>query len=152
MSVTQSSPPLAATLSPVEVDSSIHFPAGLVGCSNWKQFVLLSDADEDLPVGVLQCLNEPSVTFMVTDPILVLPDYTAPLSTEDQNELGLEADATPIVYCTLTVGSEGELTANLLGPLVVNPRTHQGKQLVLAESQYSPRHPVGRLGGESCLS
>jgi flagellar assembly factor FliW len=34
------------------------------------------------------------------------------------------------------------VTANLLGPLVINNRTGRGRQLVLSTSDYSARHPV----------
>jgi flagellar assembly factor FliW len=51
------------------------------------------------------------------------------------------------IYCTLTVGGDGLITANLLGPLVINPRTRRGRQLVLTESGYSTRHPVAQLQG-----
>jgi flagellar assembly factor FliW len=34
------------------------------------------------------------------------------------------------------------VTANLLGPLVINDRTGHGRQLVLATSEYSARHVV----------
>ncbi|MBV9896618.1 MAG: flagellar assembly protein FliW [Chloroflexi bacterium] len=148
MSVMQSSRPLAANLPPAQVDSCIYFPAGLVGCSTWKRFVLLSDAEEDLPVAALQCLDERGVTFMVTDPVVVSSEYEAPLSAGDRAELGLDDETTPVVYCTLTVGDGGELTANLLGPLVINPTTRKGKQLVLADSGYSACHPVGNMGAE----
>ena len=34
------------------------------------------------------------------------------------------------------------VTANLLGPLVVNVRSGRGRQLVLASSEHAVRHPV----------
>lgn len=142
MTVTESSSPLLTS----EVDSYIHFAEGLVGCNSWKRFVVLSEQDEDLPVAVLQCVDEPSVALMVTDPNMVMPGYDAPLSVEDRRALGLGADARPVLYCTLTIAKDGGITANLLGPLAINTDTRQARQLVLAESTYSARHPVGAVG------
>ena len=61
----------------------------------------------------------------------------------------------PVVYCTLSVQADGWLTANLLGPLVLNPLNRRGKQLVLAESEYSTKHPIVQLAredSETCSS
>jgi flagellar assembly factor FliW len=134
----------APSLSPADIDASsiIAFPEGLVGCGSWKHFVLLTSDEEDLPVGILQCIDEPSVRFMVTDPRLIDATYSAELSFEDKLAFG----SNPVIYCTLTVANDGTITANLLGPLVINTQTRQAKQVVLTDDTYSARHPVGRLG------
>ncbi len=136
----------ALSLPDVDAASVISFPDGLVGCGDWKHFVLLTSDEEDLPVGVLQCIDEPAVRFMVTDPRLVDSSYSPSISLEDQLALGLAPDARPVIYCTLTIASDGSITANLLGPLAINERTRQARQLVLADGDYSARHPVGQVG------
>ena len=94
--------------------------------------------------------------MLVTDPRLIEPGYQVCLTDEDRLGLGLASDCEPVIYCTLTLAEDGEITANLLGPLVINPETRQGRQLVLSESGYTTRHPVARItaGGDadSCLS
>jgi flagellar assembly factor FliW len=133
-------------------DSIIHFPEGLVGWANWKHFVLLTEQDEELPIGILKSIDDPRVSLMVTDPKLVLPDYTADLTSSERQHLGLQQQEQPVLYCTLTIDGSGEITANLLGPLVVNARTREAKQLVLADTQYSAQHPVGTLESAACSS
>jgi flagellar assembly factor FliW len=130
-------------------DATIVFSAGLVGCEDWKQFVLMVDADEDLPVAVLHCLDVPTVSLMVTDPTLALAPYDVPLTAEDRADIGLSEGERPQLFCTLSLTSDGWVTANLLGPLVINPRTRRGKQLVLTESPYSNRHPITRVDQEA---
>lgn len=127
-------------------DPSIVFPYGLVGCENWKRFVLLVDDEEDLPVAVLRCLDDPDVSLMVTDPALALPTYEVNLTAEDRADIGLGNDEQPSIYCTLSITPEGWVTANLLGPLAVNPRTRRGKQLVQAETLYTNKHLIARVG------
>jgi flagellar assembly factor FliW len=117
-------------------DPAITFPEGLVGCPDWKRFVLLVDEDEDLLVAVLRSLDDPQVELLVTDPTRVDPDYKARL--EGLHSVG----PNPTVYCTLAIGADGVITANLLGPLVIDPASRQGQQLVLVDSGYSTRHPV----------
>lgn len=134
------------SLADIDAASVISFSDGLVGCGDWKHFVLLTSDEEELPVGVLQCIDEPSVRFMVTDPRLIDSSYDPSISLEDKLALGLAPDSRPVIYCTLTVANNGTITANLLGPLAINVNTRQAKQLVLSEGDYSARHPVGQVG------
>ena len=124
-----------------DFDPAIVFPDGLVGCPDWKRFVLLVDNEEDLPVAVLRSLDDPEVELLVTDPSFVEPDYLTDLNTRQ-----ILGSSDPAVYCTLTVGDDGWITANLMGPLVIDPSSRQGRQVVLAESGYSTRHPVVQAG------
>jgi flagellar assembly factor FliW len=138
-------------LSPIETqtpnitDIAITFPEGLVGCQGWKNFVLMTDdGAEELPVAVLQSLDDLSVRLMVTDPRLLDPSYSAPLSSQDRLDLELDDDTQAVLYCTIST-SDGWLTANLLGPLVLNPVTRRGKQVIGVDSNYTTRHEIGPL-------
>lgn len=124
---------------------TLAFPDGLVGCQDWKNFVLLSDDEEDLPVACLQSVDQPMVRLLVTDPRLIDNSYTISLSDEDREGLELEGSDNTALFCTLTIGNDGAITANLLGPLVINTRTRKGRQLVLTDSGYTTRHPVAQL-------
>jgi len=134
-------------LLPAAEDHAIVFPDGLVGCQDWKRFVLMVDDDTDgaVPVAVLQSLDDTNISLFVIDPKLLDSAYQAHLTSADRSELGLQDDQEPILYCTLTVGQDAWLTANLLGPLVVNPATRRGKQVVLTDSGYSTRQPVVQM-------
>jgi flagellar assembly factor FliW len=118
-----------------ESDVAIVFPEGLVGCPDWKRFTLLVDDEEELPVALLKSLDFPEVELLVTDPRLLINDYE-------------HASESATVYCTLTV-QDGWITANLLGPLIVDPITRIGRQVVLTDSTYSARHPVARATQEA---
>jgi flagellar assembly factor FliW len=139
----------ASVSSPSDVNASeLVFSEGLVGCEDWKRFVLITDDEVELPIARLQSLDDPTVSFIITNPSIVEPTYAATLSSEQRAALELDDAMQPIVYCTLSVQSDGWLTANLLGPLVVNPMNRRAKQLVLNESSYSTKHPVARLASE----
>lgn len=122
----------------VEAEAAIYFPEGLVGCPDWRRFVQVVDTDEELPVVILQSLDRPEVQLLVTNPRLIDEAYARSLSSVLQSEDG----AQPVLFCTLTVGSDGSISANLMGPLVINPQTRRGRQVVLADSAYSTRYPV----------
>jgi flagellar assembly factor FliW len=108
-----------------------------------------------MPVAVLQSLDDPQVTLLVTDPARIEPQYAPQLTSQDRTAVGLAEDAKPTLLCTLTIADDGWLTANLLGPLVVNPVTRQGKQIVLTDSAFTTRHRVAPLstdGHAACSS
>jgi flagellar assembly factor FliW len=148
--------PLSDHLPTDAADHALVFPDGLVGFPDWRRFVLMTADDEELPVAALACLDDPAIELMVTDPRLLMPEYELKLSAEDRASIGLQADTAPIVYCTLTLAADGLISANLLGPLVINPHTRQGRQVVLTDTGYSTRHPVARLssqgGDDACSS
>lgn len=125
---------------------AIVFPDGLIGCPEWRRFVLLPGPPGS-PAMRLQCLSHPSVCFVVADPRRIQPDYQLTVSREEMHDLGLD-DSETMILCTLTVRDDPPtVTANLLAPLVVNPRSGLGKQIVLADSGYSARHPLGVARG-----
>jgi flagellar assembly factor FliW len=127
-------------------ESVITFSEGLVGQPHWKRFVLLT-AESDGSVGVLQSVDDERLSLLVTDPKHLLPEYVVVVSPMDWAALGLEDDEQPLVLTTLSIYGQ-EITTNLVGPLVINPRTREAKQIVMAEGPYSTQHPVARLSSE----
>jgi flagellar assembly factor FliW len=135
----------AAAIDLTDATATINFADGLVGFPTWQNFVLMTDDQENLPIGVLQSQDDPKVALLVTDPRLILQDYTVELDATTRDALQLDS-VLPAIYCTLSVTQDGTMTADLLGPLVINPSNRRAAQLVLAESAYSTRHFVAQLG------
>src|SRR5438067_1382359 len=142
--------PTAARSAPIAepiiaaMETLVVFPEGLVGQPDWKRFVLMTP-DEDAPIRVLKSVEHEDLALMVTNPVQVVTNYSVPLSREDRAVLGLGADEQPALLCTISIHST-LITANLVGPLVINSRTGIGTQVVVADSPYSTRHPVAQLG------
>ena len=123
-------------------DEIITFPNGLVGCAAWRRFVLLSD-DEIPGLHTFYCLDDSRISFLVTDPFLVEPAYRAAISPTDLGRIGLDQPEDAVLLCILTTHTDPvRITANLLGPLILNPRAQLGVQLVLIDSSYTTRHPL----------
>ena len=127
-------------------EAVISFAEGLVGQPHWRRFVLLS-GDETEVVGVLQSVDDDALSLMVTRPTLVVPDYRVPLGAVDRAALQLDADQEPVVLTTVTVHGS-TITTNLMGPLLINPRTRAARQVVLTDSHYTTTYPLGTLGTE----
>jgi flagellar assembly factor FliW len=127
-----------------EADTAVRqffFADGLVGCPSWQRFELESDAVGPA-IHALRGLDE-DVSLYVCDPFTIVPDYEFEVGDAEAAALELRDPSDALVLVVLTVRTDpAGVTANLLGPLVINDRTGRGRQLVLATSEYSARHPV----------
>ena len=123
-------------------DSILTFPSGLLGFPEQHRYVIL-DHDTEAPFKWLQSLEEPTLAFVILDPDLFLANYWVEISREVLVEVqGAETeDLTTAVILTIPSDDPGRITANLRGPLVINPRTRLGKQLVLSD-EFPTRHPL----------
>jgi flagellar assembly factor FliW len=127
---------------PVEVDEgrTIEFPRGILGFPQYKQYILIQP-EQDSTFYWLQSLQTADLAFVVTDPLLFVPDYQVPLREETRVELAVQdlSEANVLVI----VNKVGDtLTANLQGPLVVNAITRVAAQIVISEKKYQTRHPI----------
>lgn len=124
-------------------DSSIlTFPTGILGFPDWTRYVIL-DHDTDAPFKWLHCIEESSLAFVILDPALFHADYRIEIPAEALAEIkGTAADAlTLAVILTIPSDDPGRITANLRGPLLMNPGTRLCKQMVLSD-EYPTRYPV----------
>src|SRR5688572_1789245 len=128
----------AGTISAVR---ELFFEDGLIGCPQWRRFTFEPDAVGPA-IHSLRSLDE-DVSLYVCDPFTIVPDYEFEVGDADAAALELKDPSDALVLVVLTVRTDpAGVTANLLGPLVVNTRTGRGRQLVLSTSDYSARHPV----------
>ncbi|MCS6896892.1 MAG: flagellar assembly protein FliW [Nitrospira sp.] len=127
----------------VEEERVLTFPSGLLGFSESRRYVIL-DHDTEAPFKWLQSLDEPAVAFVIMDPdLFVGQEYRVEVSEETLVEIqGNNGEALSVaVILTIPSDDPGRITANLRGPLLINPRTRLGKQVVLSE-EYPTRHPL----------
>ena len=129
-------------LGPVEVDETkvLHVPEGLLGFPDVTRFALV-DASDDGAYFWLQAVDDPQLAFLAAVPWAFFPDYEPELSDSDQEALALTDATDAMVLCLLTI-TEDAVTANLLGPVVINAVTRSGRQIVLGDSEYSTRAPL----------
>ena len=121
----------------------LHFANGLPGFPGERRFALVRWGASEGPYSLMVDLADPEVRFLVMPPHLFFPDYVVDLDDAIAAKVNLERaeDCLLLVIVTLT-GRPEDATANLLGPIVVNLRTNEGTQAVLAESGYSTRTPL----------
>lgn len=128
----------------VEIDDAkvMKFVGPMLGFEGADRYVLM-DLNPTSPLKVLQLAANPDVCFLVTDPALFFPEYKVNLTAAQVADIGLTDPAEAAVMVVVTVADGGSrVTANLLGPVLVNAKTLVGKQVVLTGSGYKVDEPV----------
>jgi flagellar assembly factor FliW len=127
----------------VPADRIITFPSGLPGFPDERRYALIKDQLEP-PFYCLQCVDNPSLAFVVADPAALVPEYRPKNGVKTLQELGASSTEDLDVLVTLTIppGRPREMTANLMSPLLINPEQGLGKQVVIDKPHYSHQHPV----------
>lgn len=127
----------------VAEDKVIRLEPGLLGFDEVKRYCLL-DWRPGSPIKWLQALDDPTLAFLVADPFEFFPDYEVEISDDDADALGLTdaRDLQTLVILTVTPSTK-QVTANLLGPILVNTVSRVGRQVVLQSEKYTTKHAVG---------
>jgi len=129
----------------IEIDEKniIHFPEGILGFEEEKQFVMIKDEDEQNPFQWLQSVQNPELAFVIINPFFVFPDYDIVLSKSVQEKLKIEDEKDVAVYSIVVVPEDIEkMTTNLSGPIVINAEKKLGKQVILDDDRYTTKHYV----------
>jgi len=132
----------------VAEDDLIRLAGGLVGFEDVEEFVLVRSEEYD-PFAWLIAANDSDLEFAVADPdLFIIEPYQLGLGEVDQDLLDWEEEDPIEVFLLVSPCAVGRtLTANLKAPLVVNWRTHLGRQLVLYSSRFSARQPIPMFQG-----
>jgi flagellar assembly factor FliW len=119
----------------------VTFNDGLPGFESCRHFHLVT-APESAPFAIVQGEGERAPAFVAIDPALIVPDYARVLDRNDAARL--ESDGTvPLLWLAIvTLHEDGRATANLRAPLVINPASMRGIQVVSATSPYRIDHPL----------
>jgi flagellar assembly factor FliW len=127
----------------VREDQIIVLTPGLLGFSQFHRYVLIEHQQES-PFLWLQSMDNPALAFVVIDPLHIVPDYQPGPLTEAIQDLEAERPEALKIFVILTIppGQPQEMTANLMGPVVINLKNRRGKQLVIEDPRYSHKHRI----------
>ena len=128
----------------IEVDEGnvITFPEGMLGLPRYKRYVIVQ-GNGMAPFLRLQCIDEPSISFLTIDPAFADQGYRTYVEAQDRDNLFIESseDTVLLVVCTVSKDSS-DLTCNLQAPVIINHKAMTGRQVVLLDSPYSIRHSL----------
>lgn len=120
----------------------VMFPHGLPGFEECKSFVVFT-ADA-APFHWLTSVEGPAASFLTIDPRVALPTFRYTLSAADLSRLQASED-TPLLWLAIVlVEPDGAVTANLRAPIVINPATMLGHQVMPQNCLYPLRHLIYR--------
>lgn len=122
----------------------IRFVRPIPGFSSLRQWILAPAADDETTLYELASLERPEIRFMVATAYGFFPSYDVELDDDICEDLALMDADDALVLVVLTVAREpAAITANLLAPVVINARTRDAAQVILAGSEWPVRAPIG---------
>jgi len=127
----------------VEDQAIISVPGGLIGFSDHERYMIIEHKPES-PFFWFQAVDRSDLAFVIANPFIFKHDYDVQLNDAILDELGIEDQEDVAVYVIVTVphGQPQGMTANLLGPLIINTKSKVVKQIILNDDRYSHRHPL----------
>ena len=126
-------------LGPIEVDEAnmVELPTGLLGFESTSRFAIVP-ADEVGAYSWLHSVEDPGLAFLTVVPAFFFPDYAPDVPDDDVAALALTDPDDAQVYCLVTISGD-DVTANLLGPVVVNVVNRTARQVVLVDQGWSTK-------------
>jgi flagellar assembly factor FliW len=120
--------------------SEILFPEGVPGFEGSRRFVLLRHGELE-PLLLLQSAEDDSLSLPVIPAQFVDPAYELHVEARDCELLGFAEPPRPgdaVCLLVLILGGPGAAPkCNLFAPIVINPRSMRGKQVMQIGSSYS---------------
>jgi flagellar assembly factor FliW len=120
----------------------LFLPKGILGFSQLSKYVII-EKDEYEPFKWLQSVEESDIAFVIVDPTFFFPDYKLELHEKELEELNFQQMKELTPYLIVTVPPDpSQMSADLLGPLVINFKKRIAKQVVMPDSPYTTKHYI----------
>lgn len=128
----------------IEIDGEriITMTTPFLGFPESNRFVLLPHSPSS-PFMWLQSLDNSKLAFVVIQPGVINPEYNPAINSQAREELMISGDDKMelLVILTIPKGQPRDITANLLGPVVINAAKCLAKQVLLDPAEYDPCRP-----------
>lgn len=139
MAQSDTQPPTPSQLQHV-LPTRLHLEGGLPPFKTACEFTLEVNLEAP-PFLRMECVDQ-NLAYVLVDPFAIMADYQPQFSDSHWEAVGLRADDKPLLLAIVNF-SQGlpQATVNLAAPLLINPATGKGMQVVLENAvQYSVRH------------
>ncbi|MGI6731918.1 MAG: flagellar assembly protein FliW [Anaerovoracaceae bacterium] len=134
----------------VDDDAIYHFPQGIYGFEEDTQFALFKQDFDELSFLYLQSTQNIIPSFLVFEPWDFYPGYAPQISPEDLKACQVDSieDLIFLVIATVPQSIE-DLSLNIKSPVVLNPKSKQGRQVILENSDYTVRYKPFQQSGKA---
>lgn len=127
----------------IEEKQIINFPDGILGFEFVKKFAIIDDNHPGSPFRFLQAVGEPDLAFVIILISDFMSDYELLLPENDYEAVGAASAEQLLVFSIVTIPEDFKMmTANLMGPIIINPHTKTGRQAISLSDKYGVRHRI----------
>lgn len=129
----------------IEIDDKqvVDFPDGILGFDFVKKYAIIDSDAEKSPFKWLQAVDEPGLAFVIIRPEDFISSFVLTVSQNDLEAIGLKDKRDALVFTIVTIPENpSDMTANLQGPVIVNPEKHLGRQAISLNDQHNVRHRI----------
>ena len=128
-------------------DDVVTFIEGIFGFENYTEYVYISNPDPSFPFEWLQCVQNPEVSFIVTNPFLFVSNYDFDLPDLIVEKLDISNIGDVAILSMVVIPDDPkDTTINLKSPVIVNKNNRHAKQLILDED-YALKHKIFEKDG-----
>lgn len=116
----------------IQENDIINFTQPILGFEEYRKFIFLTnEEDENHCFAWLQSVDEKNICFVLTNPIVLNEEYKPKFPKLVEKELGEGEKFTWLL--TVINSNIAKSTVNLKSPIVLNPTTNKGLQIVLEQ-------------------
>jgi len=124
-------------------DTIITFSEGVPGFPDSKQFIIINETDDIEHYKWLQSIDDEELCFVLLDVYKILPDYNPIVEKDEVQSLGDLDKSSFLIYNIVVIPEDvKEMRVNLKAPIVINPDTRKGKQVILANDEYEVKYKI----------
>lgn len=121
----------------------IDFPEGILGFDFIKKFIIMDAEDEGSPFKWMQAFDEKDLAFVIIRPLDFMEEYELVIAQNDLDTVKSDNIDELLVFAIVTIPENPrKMTANLQGPIIVNPSKRLGKQAISLSDRYTVRHNI----------
>ena len=123
----------------------IIFEKGIPGFEQEQEYIIVKmDSEDSLnPLGFLQAIKTPELSFIIGNPFSFYADYEFNLDDSTKEELEIKDAEDVVVWGIISVPEDFEkATINLQAPVIINLKNTKGKQIILHDSNYLTKTPL----------
>ncbi len=131
----------------IDVDEKevISFVEPILGFPNSRRYVLLKEG-QSAPFFWLQSADKPDLAFVVTNPLLFVPDYRIKIYKKQLEGIKLDDLSKGEVWTLVSIRKQPlRVSINLQGPILVNKELSLAKQIVLDPESYPLQYDILRV-------
>ncbi len=126
-------------------DKIITLANGLLGFDEFKKYVILFDSEKSSGESIswFQSADEQTLALPVINPLLVKSDYNPMVDDDILAPLGETGEDGYFVLVTMRITPDPkEVSCNLKAPIIINPKTLLGRQIIVENEDYPIRYNI----------